>query len=68
MKMDENKIEALLNKYNSTIRKAGAFFLEVDEKELFITDSCEGIDMVPLNKEMCLELSNMFRELGENLS
>jgi len=68
MKMDENKIEKILNKYNSTIRSAGAFFLEVDENELFITDSCEGIDMVPLNKEMCLELSGMFRELGESLS
>lgn len=68
MGMDENKVEAILNKYNKAIRNAGAFFLEVDDKELFITDSCEGVDMVSLNKEMCLELSNMFRELGESLS
>jgi hypothetical protein len=65
--MDEKKIQAILNKYDGVIRKAGAFFIEVDDKELTITDSCEGIDMVPLNKDMCNKLSELFRELGESL-
>jgi hypothetical protein len=67
MNVDEKKIQAILNKYDKAIRKAGAFLIEVDDKELLITDSCEGIDMVPLDKELCQKLSELFRELGENL-
>lgn len=67
MKVDEKKIQAILNKYDGAIRSAGAFMIEVDDKELCITDSCEGIDMIPLNKELCNKLSELFRELGENL-
>lgn len=67
MKIDENKIQSILNKYDSTIRKAGAFLIELDENELLITDSCEGVDMNPLTKDLCLKLSDLFRELGENL-
>lgn len=67
MKIDENKIQAILDKYDNTLRKAGAFLIELDNRELLITDSCEGVDMVPLNKELCFKLSDMFRELGENL-
>ncbi len=65
--MDEKKIEAILNKYDGSIRKAGAFLIEVDDKELLITDSCEGIDLIPLDKDLCHKLSELFRELGENL-
>ncbi len=65
--MDEKKLHAVLNKYNGVIKKAGAFLLEIDEKELLITDSCEGVDMVPLDKDLCFKLSDLFRELGENL-
>ena len=65
--MDEKKIQTILNKYDGTIRKAGAFLIEVDDNELLITDSCEGIDLIPLNKELCLKLSELFRELGESL-
>jgi hypothetical protein len=39
----------------------------VDDNEVLITDSCEGIDLNPLDKELCLKLSELFRELGENL-
>ena len=67
MNVDEKKMQAILNKYDKAIRKAGAFLIEVDDKELLITDSCEGIDMVPLDKELCQKLSELFRELGENL-
>ncbi len=66
MKVDEKKMQAILNKYDGAIRKAGAFLIEVDEKELLITDSCEGIDLIPLDKELCFKLSELFRELGEN--
>lgn len=65
--MNEKKIMSILDKYNGTVKKAGAFFLEVDDKELCITDSCEGIDMIPLNKELCKKLSELFQELAENL-
>lgn len=67
MKVNDNKIMAVLNKYDDAIRSAGAFFIEVDEDEVFITDSCEGIDMMPLDKELCMKLSAMFKELGESL-
>ena len=67
MNVDDKKMQAILNKYDKAIRKAGAFLIEVDDKELLITDSCEGIDLVPLDKELCLKLSELFRELGENL-
>lgn len=67
MKLNENKIMAVLKKYDSAIRNAGAFFIEVDDNELFITDSCEGIDMNPLDKKLCMELSAMFKELGESI-
>ncbi len=67
MNVDEKRVQAILNKYDGAIRKAGAFLIELDEKELLITDSCEGIDLVPLNKELCLKLSELFRELGDCL-
>ncbi|MDF2485245.1 MAG: hypothetical protein K0R46_1413 [Herbinix sp.] len=67
MKVDEKKIQSILNKYDGAIRNAGAFLIEVDDNELTITDSCEGIDMIPLSKELCIKLSDLFRELGENL-
>lgn len=67
MKIDDTKIMKILNKYEAAMRKTGAFLLEIDEDELIITDSCEGMDMVPLNKELCLQLSNLFKELGEAL-
>lgn len=67
MKIDENKIQEILDKYDSAIRKAGAFLIELDGRDLMITDSCEGVDMRPLNKELCFKLSDLFRELGENL-
>jgi hypothetical protein len=41
--------------------------IELDNNELLITDSCEGIDMQPLDKELCFKLSDLFRELGESL-
>jgi hypothetical protein len=67
MNVDEKKIQAILNKYDGAIRKAGAFLIEVDDQEVLITDSCEGIDLIPLDKDLCLKLSELFRELGENL-
>ena len=67
MNVDEKKIQAILNKYDSAVRKAGAFLIELDDEELLITDSCEGVDLVPLNKELCLKLSDLFRELGDSL-
>lgn len=67
MKIDDTKIMKILNKYEGTMRKTGAFLLEIDEDELIITDSCEGMDMVPLNKELCHQLSDLFKELGEAL-
>lgn len=67
MKIDDNKIQEILDKYDNVIRKAGAFLIELDGKELMITDSCEGVDMQPLNKELCFKLSDLFRELGECL-
>jgi len=67
MKVNENKIMEILNKYEDTIRSTGAFFLEIDENKLCITDSCEGVDMVPLNKNMCASLADLFRELGDSL-
>lgn len=67
MKINENKIMEVLDKYDDAIRSAGAFFIEVDDNEVFITDSCEGIDMIPLDKELCMKLSQMFKELGESL-
>ena len=65
--MDEGKIMKILNKYEGTMRKAGAFLIEVEENEVIITDSCEGIDLVPLNRELCGQLSKLFQELGEAL-
>lgn len=67
MKINENKILEILEKYEDTIRSTGAFFLEVDEEELAITDACEGVEMMPMDKEMCFKLSELFKELGENL-
>ncbi len=68
MKIDEKKISEILNKYDRTIRDAGAFFLEVDDQELTITDSCEGVDLIALDKDMCRKLSALFLELSEQLS
>lgn len=65
--MNESKIEAILNKNDRLIRTAGAFLLEIDEDQLFITDSCEGVDMVPLTKDMCQKLSALFKDLGDQL-
>ena len=67
MKIDENKIIKILSKYNATMKKTGAFLLEVDDNELLITDSCEGVDLVPLNKDLCVQLSELFKELSEAL-
>ncbi len=67
MKINEKKISEILNKYDKTIRDTGAFYLEVDDQELTITDSCEGVDLIPLNKELCLKLSGLFQELADNL-
>jgi len=67
MKIDENKILKILEKYEDTIRSTGAFFIEVDEEELTITDACEGVDMMPLDKEKCFKLAELFKELGESL-
>ncbi len=67
MNVDEKKVQAILNKYDGAIRKAGAFLIEVDDKEILITDSCEGIDLMPLDKDLCFKLSELFRELGESL-
>lgn len=67
MKIDENKIQAILDKYDNTLRKVGAFLIEADDKELIITDSCEGVDVRPLTKDLCFKLSDLFRELGECL-
>ncbi|MDF2541414.1 MAG: hypothetical protein K0S47_1132 [Herbinix sp.] len=67
MKMNENKIMGILDKYDDVIRSTGAFFLEVDDNEVCITDSCEGVDLIPLNKDMCSKLAALFQELGENL-
>ncbi len=67
MKINENKIMGIIEKYEDVIRSTGAFFLEVDDEELAITDACEGIDMMPLDKEMCFHLSELFKELGESL-
>lgn len=68
MKMNEKKVMDILNKYENVVRSTGAFFLEIDENELCITDACEGVDMIPLNKEMCIKLANLFQELGESFS
>ena len=67
MKINENKIMEILEKYEDTIRSTGAFFIEVDENELSITDACEGVDMIPLDKDLCSKLSELFKELGESL-
>ncbi len=67
MKINEKKTSEILNKYDKIIRETGAFFLEVDDQELTITDSCEGVDLIPLDKAMCLKLSALFQELSEQL-
>ena len=68
MKINENRIMEILNKYDDTIRSTGAFFLEIDDDDgLCITDSCEGVDMIPLDKKKCFQLAELFRELGEAL-
>lgn len=67
MKINDKKIMEILNNYDETMRTAGAFILEIDDNVLYITDSGEGIDMVPLNKDLCFKLSELFKELGETL-
>ena len=67
MKINEDKIMQILEKYDDTIRSTGAFLIEVDNEELTITDACEGVDMVTLDKEKCLKLAELFKELGESL-
>ena len=67
MKIDESKILKIMNKYDKTVESTGAFLLEIDDGALYITDSCEGVDMVQLDQEKCFKLADMFRELGENL-
>lgn len=67
MNINEKKITVILNKYDKVIRDTGAFLLEVDDQELTITDSCEGVDVIPLNKAMCQKLSALFQELSEQL-
>lgn len=67
MKIDESKILKIMNKYDKTVESTGAFLLEIDDGSLYITDSCEGVDMVELDKDKCFKLADMFRELGENL-
>lgn len=67
MKINENRIMNILDKYDDLIRSTGAFFMEVDSDELTITDACEGVDMIPLDKDKCFQLSELFKELGESL-
>jgi flagellar motor component MotA len=67
MKANENDIVKIISKYDKTIRNAGAFLLEVEDDELYITDSCEGVDMILLNKELCEKLSDLFKELSDKL-
>ena len=67
MRIDESKILKIMNKYDKTVESTGAFLLEIDDGALYITDSCEGVDMVQLDKDKCLQLADLFRELGENL-
>jgi hypothetical protein len=67
MRIDESKILKIMNKYDKTVENTGAFLLEIDDGALYITDSCEGVDMVQLDKDKCFKLADMFRELGENL-
>jgi hypothetical protein len=67
MKIDEGKILKIMNKYDKTVESTGAFLLEIDDGALYITDSCEGVDMVQLDKDKCFKLADLFRELGENL-
>ncbi len=67
MKIDEGKILKIMNKYDKTVESTGAFLLEIDDGALYITDSCEGVDMVQLDKDKCFKLAELFRELGENL-
>ena len=67
MKINEDKILEILEKYEDAIRSTGAFFLEIDDDVLTITDACEGVDIIPVDKDMCLKLSELFKELGECL-
>ncbi|MHB8129471.1 MAG: hypothetical protein ACYDEX_10770 [Mobilitalea sp.] len=67
MKINEDKIMEILEKYEDAIRSTGAFFLEIDDDILTITDACEGVDMIPVDKDMCFKLSELFKELGECL-
>lgn len=67
MKINEKKIMEILKKYDDIIRSTGAFFIEFDDEELTITDSCEGVDMIPLDKDKCFKLAELFKELGESL-
>jgi predicted nucleic acid-binding protein len=67
MKINEDKIMEILERYEDTIRSTGAFFIEIDDNELSITDACEGVDMMPLDKNICYKLSELFKELGDSL-
>jgi len=67
MKINEDKIMEILEKYEDAIKSTGAFFLEIDDDVLTITDACEGVDMMPVDKDMCFKLSELFKELGECL-
>ena len=67
MKINEDKIMEILEKYEAAIKSTGAFFLEIDDDVLTITDACEGVDMIPVDKDMCFKLSELFKELGECL-
>lgn len=67
MRIDESKILKIMNKYDKIVESTGAFLLEIDDGALYITDSCEGVDMVQLDKDKCLKLAELFTELAENL-
>jgi len=67
MNINEDKIMEILEKYEDAIKSTGAFFLEIDDDVLTITDACEGVDMMPVDKDMCFKLSELFKELGECL-
>ena len=67
MRIDESKILKIMKQYDKIVESTGAFLLEIDDGALYITDSCEGVDMVQLDKDKCLKLAELFTELAENL-
>lgn len=68
---DEQLQHPIIQRYRKVLKKTsddGVFILMADgEKELFLLECCDNFFHMDLEKEDCLELSALFKDLAEEL-